>query len=384
MKHLKIAGFVFLFITALVHEGTASKSVMLSAVHQDIYALLIGISDYKDETIPDLDYTFNDIILLGTTLVESLGVAPDLMKVLVDSAASKVNIENQLHRLAEHTTPSDLVIIYFSGHGAVGKDRDGDESDGTDEYILPWDTQRGKLYTAISDDMLGYLLSMITAKTILIFDSCYSGGAAKGVRGFSMAKSNTRATNKDSLLRDVSRENIAVLTASKPEELAQESARLGKGNGLFTYFLCKGLQEKKENQNTRLTIEDWYKDINNKVNRWTYANEMPKQTPSYINKLGKGFLLPLSSTTKKAKWRYKESQKTIAQPAQQKKILVNDGYYKTVRVGGKWKSTGQYGGMVFVPGEEKKIWVEPEYQYIEIPAVYKDQPTGEIVFYTID
>ena len=89
VKHLKIAGFVFLFITALVHEGTASKSVMLSAVHQDIYALLIGISDYKDETIPDLDYTFNDIILLGTTLVESLGVAPDLMKVLVDSAASK-------------------------------------------------------------------------------------------------------------------------------------------------------------------------------------------------------------------------------------------------------------------------------------------------------
>ncbi len=164
MKHLKIAGFVFLFITALVHEGTASKSVMLSAVHQDIYALLIGISDYKDETIPDLDYTFNDIILLGTTLVESLGVAPDLMKVLVDSAASKVNIENQLHRLAEHTTSSDLVIIYFSGHGAVGKDRDGDESDGTDEYILPWDTQRSKLYTAISDDMLGYLLSIDNSK----------------------------------------------------------------------------------------------------------------------------------------------------------------------------------------------------------------------------
>ena len=156
-----------------------------------------------------------------------------------------MNIENQLHRLAEHTTSSDLVIIYFSGHGAVGKDRTGMNLMALDEYILPWDTQRGKLYTAISDDMLGYLLSMITAKTILIFDSCYSGGAAKGVRGFSMAKSNTRATNKDSLLRDVSRENIAVLTASKPEELAQESARLGKGNGLFTYFLCKGITGEK-------------------------------------------------------------------------------------------------------------------------------------------
>jgi len=72
----------------------------------------------------------------------------------------------------------DSVVIQYSGHGSFVPDQNGDEPDGTDECLCPYDIEaRGP----ITDDELFdlYRNHARNVKVVMISDSCHSGTVAR-------------------------------------------------------------------------------------------------------------------------------------------------------------------------------------------------------------
>lgn len=155
-------------------------------------ALLIGLSTYPKYKQTQLSWNnihgANDVTLIGNTLTRQ-GFA---IATLTNQQATSQAIRKAFARLTRQTKPGDLVYIHFSGHGQPFEDRDGDETDGWDESIVPYNA--GQRYVAnaydgrnhIIDDELNVYITNIRKKVgtkgfvYVVIDACYSGGMSKG------------------------------------------------------------------------------------------------------------------------------------------------------------------------------------------------------------
>lgn len=159
---------------------------------QNKQALLIGISDYGNPN-KDADKWTN---INGTNDVELL--APKLTKqgfsvtTLKDSQATKSAIINSFNNLVKKSNKGDIVYIQFSMHGQPVEDLNGDEEDGWDEALIPYDAklqyQKG-VYEGenhLLDDELEVYFNQIRSKIgtqgklFVIMDSCHSGSSSRG------------------------------------------------------------------------------------------------------------------------------------------------------------------------------------------------------------
>lgn len=97
-------------------------------------ALIIGINDYKDSKIPDLETAVNDARAMAELLRGRYGFQVAL---LLDRKATKEAIYDALRELALSTEPDDSVLIYYAGHG----DLDRAYNDG---WWIPADARGGE------------------------------------------------------------------------------------------------------------------------------------------------------------------------------------------------------------------------------------------------
>lgn len=136
-------------------------------------ALCIGINDYPG-TDSDLEGCVNDSCDWAAVL-EKLGFRTQ--KMLNRTATGKA-MRKAIRSLVTGAGKGDSIIIQYSGHGSFVPDLDGDEPDGTDECLCPYDVRtRGP----ITDDELFELLRPreTGVKVVMISDSCHSGTVAR-------------------------------------------------------------------------------------------------------------------------------------------------------------------------------------------------------------
>ena len=181
---MKILKFVF-FIAALIVPNIVVEA-------QQKYALLIGISDYGNkEENPDRWSNIsgsNDVKLL-TPLLERQGFT---ISSLTDAKATYSAIIKALNNLVKSCNQGDLVYLHFSMHGQPVEDLNGDEADGWDEALIPYDAQmryESGVYEGdkhLLDDTLEQYFSNIRSKLgikgqlYVVFDACHSGTASRG------------------------------------------------------------------------------------------------------------------------------------------------------------------------------------------------------------
>jgi hypothetical protein len=137
------------------------------------YGLCIGINDYPG-TGSDLAGCVNDV-RDWSALLQKKGFA---VLQIIDKKASGKNIRSAMESTIGEAKSGDTVIIQYSGHGSYVPDENGDEPDGTDECICPYDiNSKGP----ITDDELFELYSSkkTGVKLLVISDSCHSGTVAK-------------------------------------------------------------------------------------------------------------------------------------------------------------------------------------------------------------
>ena len=153
-------------------------------------ALLVGISNYSSNSATQWTdiHGANDVELIAATLKSQRF---SIAKVTNKQATAK-RIRKELTSLVRSCRAGDVVYIHFSGHGQPFEDKSGDENDGWDESIIPYDAH--KAYSKgryegsnhiLDDELYGFfdqIRKKVGAKGFLcvVIDACHAGGSSRG------------------------------------------------------------------------------------------------------------------------------------------------------------------------------------------------------------
>ena len=211
------------------------KDVNLEHSYNQTYAIVVGISDYQDPSIPDLKYADKDAEAFANFLRSKAGggLDKDHLKVLVNKEATVAQFAMSLDWLIEVVKENDRVILYFSGHGDVEK-----KTIAQPGYLLCWDAPSkvylagGALALPMFQDIITTLSSQNKAKVIVITDACRSGKLA----GSSVGGSQITGVN---LARQFA--NETKILSCQPNEYSIEGEQWGGGRGAFSFNLVNAL-----------------------------------------------------------------------------------------------------------------------------------------------
>lgn len=265
----------------------------LSAQSQSKRAFLVGISKYTYLTKSSDDiwsniHGANDVELLSLTLKKQNFI----IKKITDKAATAKQIRKELPRFISSCQPGDIVYLHFSCHGQPVEDLNGDEDDGWDEAIVPFDALKvyqKKKYTGenhiIDDELNGYLRSLRTkigAKgfVYVVIDACHAGSSYRGdeekdsviIRGTNRGFTSTgkqfvpRIDKRGKIRVDKSNSmaNICILEACRSYQVNSEIKENGKYYGSLSFYVDKALKA------TKLGMDiSWTKKVASLMNKDT-------------------------------------------------------------------------------------------------------------------
>jgi hypothetical protein len=147
-------------------------------------ALIIGIGTYKPgsgaRNLPGID---RDVLMMRG-VAQKYGFKESQIKVLMDSQATLEGMRKAFQEwLIDGVGPGDRALFYYSGHGAQVPDLNGDEEDGLDEVLVPYDVRvTDHLENVFIDDEIGVLLGKIRSnRVVVMLDSCHSGTATRDI-----------------------------------------------------------------------------------------------------------------------------------------------------------------------------------------------------------
>ncbi|MHA1548192.1 MAG: caspase family protein [Alphaproteobacteria bacterium] len=154
-------------------------------------ALVIGIDSYADARLSQSSRAAAaDIAAITAALIGPLRYAPATIMTLVDAAATNAAIRAAFDDwLIAGSAPGDRVFLYFAGLGYFTDDLSGDEADGVDETLLPFDTAIGggapvTLANTVSDDDLSALVAALAGRLVtIVVDAGHAGIVAATAGG---------------------------------------------------------------------------------------------------------------------------------------------------------------------------------------------------------
>jgi hypothetical protein len=249
------------------------------------HALCIGVNNYPG-THMDLKGCVNDANGWAAELA-SRGF--DVTK-LIDEQATKAAMAAGFKTIIGGAASGDVVVITYSGHGTYVPDLDGDELDGLDEALCPYDLQTGG--GPLIDDEIHALFAARKpgARLVLISDSCHSGTVTRAAAPDPDAEDAPRPRfmpmgnwlPADRLPRSASGRPVSSVPVSSgsspfarsmsrglgdvllsgcqegPNNFSYDARISGKPSGAFTYYALKTLKALGANA----TYADWHKAIN--------------------------------------------------------------------------------------------------------------------------
>lgn len=143
-------------------------------------ALLIGIDAYADAGLGGgSGSSGRDLDAVSGLLTGTLGYGASDIKVLRDGEATLAGITGAIEEwLVAGTQPGERAFLYFSGYGYFQPDDDGDEADGLDEALVPFDAAvTGQAIAGmLTDDALNRLIDALDGRKVsVVIDAGYSG-----------------------------------------------------------------------------------------------------------------------------------------------------------------------------------------------------------------
>lgn len=196
-----------------------------------LHVVAVGISEYDSPDVDDLRFAHQDAHDVFTALT---GTQDGLY-----AAGHQVNPQDQdatgelilgaLENVQAGTTPGDLAVFHFAGHGKM--------DDGT-LYLLPHDARVGSSaalrLSALPIPVVRREITKITergGRVLVLLDTCYSGGASHDGQVGNVASA--------ALSTALAAANITVLTSSSASEKSREDSAWQ--NGAFTEAVLEAL-----------------------------------------------------------------------------------------------------------------------------------------------
>ncbi len=218
-------------------------------------ALLVGINRYPDPENA-LRGCLNDVRQVGDLLHAHFGFGGNgAVRILTDARATTSAIVTGLHWLIDDAAQGDVLVFHYSGHGSQVPDRHGDEADGLDEIICPYDLDWDN---PLTDDDLHAIVGGLPASASLtvILDSCHSG---TGLRELEARGGSARGRWIDPpvRLRRPVRDHLAMrrfgeraaecgailIAGCRSDQSSADADIDGEYHGALTYFLCRAVEE---------------------------------------------------------------------------------------------------------------------------------------------
>ncbi len=177
-----------------------------------VFAIMVGVSDYGD-VANDLPYTDEDAEKLAETLQRG-GVLNPSSVVLTNAEATVGGVRRAFQEVSRQAGPDDMFLFFFSGHGSQEDTQaSAVEPDGRTESIVLRDGE-------ITDQEMAQLFDGLNTRlSLLVLDSCFSGGFARNV---------------------VDRPGVMGLFSSE-EDLTSAVADKFEAGGYLSHFLRAGL-----------------------------------------------------------------------------------------------------------------------------------------------
>lgn len=196
--------------------------------------IVIGVDEYG-HGLPVLSSAVSDARGMATAL-RVLGF--DSVYELYDKAAKRSDIMELLRSgLYDEVGPNDLLVVYFAGHGMVGKDGES--------YLLPQDSTTDIARRGLSMQLLKEAALGLNVRAVLyLVDACLSGAMMRRA-------GDVRQRIEDEHWREARRNRVVqVISAAGSTEDALERPE----TGLFTGAVLAGLLEGRADKNGDFVI----------------------------------------------------------------------------------------------------------------------------------
>ncbi len=135
------------------------------------YALIIGINNYPDDQIQELDNPIKDAQGLADVLITNYSFEKENVTLLKNP--SREEIINSLDELSIKVTDKDNLLVFYAGHGIWNEQLN-------QGYWLPSNASINSKSNWLSNSTIRDYVGGIKSKhTLLISDACFSGGILK-------------------------------------------------------------------------------------------------------------------------------------------------------------------------------------------------------------
>ena len=257
----------------LKFQGAAQPQALMSAAAQNastvsLYALVVGVSKFKDAGVPALAWAAKDARDFADALKLQQGrlYRKVEVKLLVDEDADSGSILDGLTWLQRQVSQGDVGVVFLAGHGVT--------SPSGDYYYVPYNARietvaglplptRG---SSVPDTEISHTLKQLAGNALFFFDTCHSGRAS-GV--------SFRALDYNKLINEIAGSaNAIVLASSTGSESSLESEEWQ--HGAFTKALLEGMAGKGLHYNPGVvTIDELNLYVKERVKELTQGLQHP-------------------------------------------------------------------------------------------------------------
>ncbi|MCB9105954.1 MAG: SUMF1/EgtB/PvdO family nonheme iron enzyme [Anaerolineales bacterium] len=231
------------------------------------YALVIGNNQYDDPNWHDLKTPERDAEAIAAVLNDPQIGGFDRVQTLLNASVTQMRIAIAQLFIPSGHRPDDLLLLYFSGHGALNSS--------SNLYFVGKDTQHDDLLEATGLDATYITKRMDGARSrrqVIILDSCYSGAFGQLPKGAvpteAIFEGDSQALfeqDKSTLEETGNGYGRHILAATEALQLAWEGDTLQGEieNSFFTQFLVEGLAKGLADRNNDglIDIEELYDHI---------------------------------------------------------------------------------------------------------------------------
>ncbi len=255
--------------------GLAPSSAQASAPpdlkQPNAYAVVIGVSQYREEVIPQVPYATKDAEAVAAMLERQAGVPKSHIKLLTDSKATVGDFRNHFGDwLRMRVKPDSTVYVYYAGHGTPNP-KTGEA------YLVPWEGHPDYPTGLYPLKELYDTLNKLPAKEIVVMlDSCFSGSSgrsvlAKGARPMVITMENPLLAGG----------KVTVLAAASGNQISSDYDKAG--HGLFTHYLLAGLSgEADTNKDQLVSLKELYPYVRDHVSETAVDELNREQTPMLL------------------------------------------------------------------------------------------------------
>ena len=152
---------------------------------------------------------------------------------------TKKNILNAFTNLLKSSNPGDFLFFCYSGHGSYTNDRNGDETTGFDQMIVPLD-----LNPIVDDELKTIIQNNLKQGVTLfaMFDSCFSGSVLDLRYQYMDSLNYDKYT--ENLKEQETKGDVFMISGCNDIQTSADAYINGSSNGAMTWSLLEALKQK--------------------------------------------------------------------------------------------------------------------------------------------